>query len=70
LRNSKYFFHNLFVLLLLKVMRIETRHIPEENNVFGSDALQQFLEGESGYLNFQVLEDDEFYIKNYYSLTR
>ena len=47
-------------------MRIETEHIPsEENNKTGSDALKEFLEADPGYLNFKKIRYDEFYIKNY-----
>jgi len=45
-------------------MRIETRHIPDEHNITGSEALQNYLEGEPGYLHFRRLdENDELYIK-------
>ena len=47
-------------------MRIETEHIPsEENNKSGSDALKEFLEADPGYLSFKKIQNDEFYIKNY-----
>ncbi len=51
----------------MKVMRIETSHIPSERNESqtGSEALKEFLEGEPRYLNFRIVGEDEFYIKNY-----
>jgi len=53
--------------LQFQVMRIETAHIPleEDGSKTGSNALKEFLEGEPGYLNFKIIQEDEIYIKNY-----
>lgn len=51
-------------LSVVKMMRVETEHIPMgKNNQTGSDALKEFLEGEPGYVNFKIDQTDEIYIK-------
>ena len=47
-------------------MRIETMHIPkEQNNKTGSEALKEFLEGEPGYVKFNIDNADDIYMKKY-----
>jgi len=46
------------------MMRIETMHIPKQpNNQTGSDALKEFLEGELGYVKFNIDKADDIYMK-------
>ncbi len=58
------FTHHYMRFLLIQMMRIETMHIPREpNNKTGSEALKEFLEGDLGYVKFNIDNADDTYIK-------